>query len=438
MLSPAPLLLVRALLLCLPLVVIFTVTTTPNPTGIIPSSPADEDPVDVYVSTTDQLTSGDLKNESFLPPLNKTIAPTSPADEDPVDIYVSTTQLTSGDLKNDSFLPPTNKTIAPIVLLKNASVFPPPPPVSYDDEEDNLLFRAAAGVNPEPKNRRKVAFMFLTTSSLPLSELWEAFFNKTPPDLYNIYIHNRQPNARFRGVFANRIVSSKIALRHTPTLISAARRLLSHALLHDRSNYMFTLLSSACIPLHSFNFTYRTLTRSEKSFIEILRNEPGAYDRWAARGSDAMLPEVELGKFRIGSQFWSLTRRHARAVVNDTRLWSKFRLPCVRLDTCYPEEHYFSTLLSMQDPRGCVPATLTHVNWRGCYDGHPMTYVAPEVGPELIQRLRNDRPRYGDDGVNGSDWFNSNRSDPFLFARKFTPNSLKPLMSIASDVILKD
>lgn len=161
-------------------------------------------------------------------------------------------------------------------------------------------------------------------------------------------------------------------------------------------------------------------------------------DRWAARGDDAMLPEVTLENFRIGSQFFILTRRHARIVAGDRRLWSKFKQPCVRLDTCYPEEHYFSTLLSMVDPRGCVPATLTHVDWRGCHDGHPRTYLAAEVGPELIQAFRNATPRYGDDGTNGSDPSASKRGHPFLFARKFSPETIKPLLEIANDVIFED
>lgn len=178
---------------------------------------------------------------------------------------------------------------------------------------------------------------------------------------------------------------------------------------------------------------------SKKSFIEILDNEIGAYDRWAARGPDAMLPQVSLEEFRIGSQFWVLKRKHARLVVGDQRLWSKFKLPCERWDTCYPEENYFHTLLNMRDPGGCVPATLTHVDWSGRFDGHPVTYNASEVGPDLIWSLRQDRPRYGDEvGINASDWSDSQRHDPFLFARKFPPDAIEPLMSIASDVIFRD
>lgn len=147
-----------------------------------------------------------------------------------------------------------------------------------------------------------------------------------------------------------------------------------------------------------------------------------------------MLPEVKLENFRIGSQFWALTRKHARIVVSDKRVWSKFKLSCVRLDTCYPEENYFPTLLSNVDPKGCVLATLTHVDWRGREDGHPRTYNGSEVGLELIQTLRRDRPRYGDGDGDGR----RQRRDPFLFARKFAADALQPLMDIADGVIFRD
>ena len=108
-------------------------------------------------------------------------------------------------------------------------------------------------------------------------------------------------------------------------------------------------------------------------------------------------------------------------VIEDRKLWRKFKLPCYREDECYPEEHYFPTLLSMADPEGCTKYTLTRVNWTGTVNGHPYTYRGSEVSPELIYRLRE-----------------SNHSESYLFARKFSPDCLEPLMRIAKSVIFKD
>ncbi|KAI4337313.1 hypothetical protein L6164_015746 [Bauhinia variegata] len=309
-------------------------------------------------------------------------------------------------------------------------------------EDDEALFRVAAHVKAKPVSPRKIAFMFLTSTPLPFAPLWESYFEEAPKNLFNIYVHadpNFSYDPPFSGVFSNRVIRSKYTERHSPTLISAARRLIAHALIEDPSNYMFVLLSASCIPLHSFRFTHNTLVDSDKSFIEILNKEIGQYGRWAARGPDAMLPEVQLHDFRMGSQFWALTRKHARLVVSDQILWSKFRLPCEVWYACFPEEGYFPTLMSMWDGRGCVPATLTHVDWRGSSDGHPRTYEASEVEPALIESMRRHRPKYGDAG-NGSDWWTwtSGRRDTFLFARKFSPDALESLMRIAKDVMFRD
>ncbi|KAK4367289.1 hypothetical protein RND71_015169 [Anisodus tanguticus] len=342
-------------------------------------------------------------------------------------IFTITTPLTSSS--NIHTKPITQE------IHKKVHISRSPPPVALHEqvEDDNsLLFQEAGRVKPAT-SPKKIAFMFLTTTPLPFAPLWDIFFNNTPKNLYNIYIHadprfNYTPP--FQGVFAHRLIPSKPTRRHSPTLAAAARRLLARALLHDKSNYMFALLSASCIPLNSFNFTYTTLTKSRRSFIEILGNESWAYDRWAARGEHAMLPEVKFDDFRIGSQFFVIKRKHARIVVRDRRLWSKFKLPCLEPSTCYPEEHYFSTLLNMVDPQGCVTATLTHVDWKGSHGGHPRTYTASEVCPELISTLRSTRPRYGDEGTNGSDLSVVKRHDPFLFARKFSPHTLQPLMNI--------
>ncbi|KAL7164214.1 hypothetical protein ACSBR2_040180 [Camellia fascicularis] len=412
MLSPTPVSLFCALLLCFPLAIVFTIitpTTTTNGGGTTT--------IPLPITTT---TCG---GATIPIPIRTTANRTSATNPLPT-------------FKNPQKI--NNKT----------TTSPPPPPSrrrhrkSRAESDDDSLFRVAARVNPSPKSPKKLAFMFLTTTPLPLSPLWEIYFNHTPPNLYNLYIHADPTfpyDPPFCGVFSNRVIpSSKPTRRYSPTLISAARRLLSHALLHDPSNSMFALLSPSCIPLHSFNFTHKTLIRSTKSFIEILNHEVGAWDRWAARGEDVMMPEVPFGDFRIGSQFFVLTRKHARIVVGDRRLWGKFKLPCLKEDTCYPEEHYFATLMSMKDPRGCVNATLTHVDWRGRHDGHPRTYNASVVGPKLIMSLRKARPRYGGDGINGSDSSVTKRRDPFLFARKFSADSIQPLLSMASDVIFKD
>ncbi|XP_008787764.1 glycosyltransferase BC10-like [Phoenix dactylifera] len=327
------------------------------------------------------------------------------------------------------------------------------PSIPDPDEIDDLaLFRratlssagggagAGAGLRRRPASPPKIAFLFLTNSDLFFAPLWEKFF-AGHGQLMNVYVHadpaarlHHTPTPSFRG----RFIPAKATQRASPTLISAARRLLAAALIDDPANAFFALISQHCIPLHSFRFVYHALLadpgssslsssgrlrRRHRSFIEILANTSLLWDRYNARGKNVMLPEVPFDRFRVGSQFFILARRHAVLVVRDRRLWNKFRNPCLKSmkDSCYPEEHYFPTLLDMQDPDGCTRYTLTRVNWTGSVGGHPHTYRPPEVSGDLIQELRK-----------------SNSSYSYLFARKFSPDCLDPLLEIADTVIFRD
>ncbi|KAH6762632.1 Core-2/I-branching beta-1 [Perilla frutescens var. hirtella] len=314
--------------------------------------------------------------------------------------------------------------------------------ISLPDELDDLaLFRRATlasldrGSGAAPTSKPKIAFLLLTNTDLHFAPLWELFFRNNE-NLYNIYVH-ADPSSTVTppgGIFAGRFIAAKKTQRASPTLISAARRLLATALLDDPSNAYFALVSQHCIPLHSFRYMYDHLFRRpvshprlpapsplHRSFIEISSEKPQLWERYIARGKNVMVPEVPYNRFRAGSQFFVLTRQHAQVVVRDRRLWRKFKLPCYNLNSCYPEEHYFPTLLSMEDPDGCTGYTLTRVNWTGSVGGHPHSYGPAEVSPALIQELRM-----------------SNSSFPFMFARKFSPDCLLPLLHLAQDLIFRD
>ncbi|AES59860.1 core-2/I-branching enzyme [Medicago truncatula] len=314
-------------------------------------------------------------------------------------------------------------------------------PFSSPDANDLTLFRRATThttthiftlIKPKPK----IAFLFLTNSNLTFAPLWEKFFVGNN-HLFNIYVHADPTTyvASPGGVFQNRFIPSKPTKRYSPSLIAAARRLLASALLDDPLNQYFALISQRCIPLFSFQFIYNYLFKNQlksfanssefnllyPSYIEILSEAENLNIRYNARGENVMMPEVPFEDFRVGSQFFILNRKHTKVVLRDQKLWNKFQIPCTNKYYCYPEEHYFSTLLSMEDLKGCTGFTLTRVNWTGAVYGHPHLYTPAEVSPELFRQLRV-----------------SNWSYSYLFARKFSPECLAPLMNIADDVIFRD
>lgn len=339
----------------------------------------------------------------------------------------------------------------PILFLLAPRILPPRQiSISVPDELDDLsLFHKAIAAEttfpkqPSHKLRLgsttvrppKIAFLFLTNSDIKFAPLWEKFFNDSinpvDPHLYNIYIHS-DPFVKISpllGVFKDRLIPAKRTQRSSPTLISAERRLLAHALLDDPSNTYFVLLSQHCIPLHSFSYFYKFLLDTQKlsrkmefpSYIEILDESDSLLDRYNARGKNVMEPEVKFEEFKVGSQFFALTRKHSLMVIKDRKLWRKFKRKCINVESCYPEEHYFPTLLSMEDPKGCTKYTLTNVNWTDSVDGHPHTYYPPEVSAQLIYDLRVSNSTYS-----------------YMFARKFSADCLNPLMELADPVIFKD
>lgn len=332
-----------------------------------------------------------------------------------------------------------------------------PPSISLSDELDDLaLFnRAVNSFHPThlPKLRRtgstnknpKIAFLFLTNTQFHFAPLWEVFFKvdnvsgvSVFKDLFNVYVHadpNVRPEIKAQGfVFTkDRFIPAKETHRGSASLIAAARRLIANAILDDQQNMFFSLVSQHCVPLHSFKYFYDTLLEvgeyqvgqmiavKFKSFIEVIDEDVNLWDRYNARGKNVMVPEVKFEDFRVGSQFFTLTRNHGLLVIRERRLWKKFRMPCVRQQSCYPEEHYFPTLLSMEDPDGCSGYTLTRVNWTDSVNGHPHTYHPNELSKELIYSLRK-----------------SEFKEDYMFARKFSPDCLGPLMDMADDVIFKD
>ncbi|KAE8693611.1 UPF0587 [Hibiscus syriacus] len=116
----------------------------------------------------------------------------------------------------------------------------------------------APGIKKYPFNRiPKIAFMFLTIGPLPLSPLWERFFNGDE-GLYSVYIHSLPSfKAEFppSSVFYGRHIPSQVSEWGKMSMCDAERRLLANALL-DISNEWFILLSESCIPLYNFSVIY--------------------------------------------------------------------------------------------------------------------------------------------------------------------------------------
>ncbi|GMJ07637.1 hypothetical protein like AT5G11730 [Hibiscus trionum] len=299
----------------------------------------------------------------------------------------------------------------------------PPSNLLHSMSDKELFWRAsfAPRIKKYPFKRvPKVAFMFLTKGPLPLSPLWERFF-KGHEGLYSVYIHSLPSfKAEFppSSAFYGRHIPSKVSEWGKMSMCDAERRLLANALL-DISNEWFILLSESCIPLHNFSVIYHYIKKSKYSFIDSF-DDPGPVGR--GRYNESMAPEVTLTQWRKGSQWFEINRRLAINIVEDIKYYPKFERFC--RPECYVDEHYFPTMLTIQASNLLANRSITWADWsRG--GAHPATFGSADITEEFFIRIyEGNECRYN----------NQPSSICFLFARKFAPNALEPLLEIAPKV----
>lgn len=201
-------------------------------------------------------------------------------------------------------------------------------------------------------------------------------------------------------------------------MCDAERRLLANAML-DISNEWFILLSEACIPLQNLTTLYQYLSNSRHSFMGAF-DENGPYGR--GRYNRNMAPEVNLTEWRKGSQWFEVNRKLALQILEDSKYYPKFKKFCT--PACYVDEHYFPTMLTIESPSLLANRTMTWVDWsRG--GAHPATFGKDDITVDFLKKiLQGSTCTYNDLPT----------SLCFLFARKFAPSALEPLLGLASTV----
>jgi hypothetical protein len=198
-------------------------------------------------------------------------------------------------------------------------------------------------------------------------------------------------------------------------MVDAERRLLANALL-DFSNERFVLLSETCIPLFNFTTIYNYLINSNHSFV-------GSFDdpRRMGRGryNKRMWPTISLSDWRKGNQWFEVHRKLAIEIVSDVTYYPIFEIHCK--PPCYMDEHYLATLVTKNQPDMNSNRSITWVDWsRG--GPHPTKFERKDVSLAFLNRVRH--------GFNCT-YNGSTTTICSLFARKFQPSTLEPLLRIA-------
>ncbi|CAL5032819.1 unnamed protein product [Urochloa decumbens] len=311
-------------------------------------------------------------------------------------------------------------------------------PSNMTDEE--LLWWASmapkARTTPYRDRPPKVAFLFLVRGDMPLRPLWENFF-RGHEGLYSIYVHADPsyagPPPPEDSVFHGRAIPSQKTFWGDVSLVAAERRLVAHALLDDVANQRFALLSESCIPVYNFTTVHALLTASNTSFVDSFVNHDSdvRYDPSFGRRNNNN--NITLAQWRKGAQWFEMDRSLAVELVADGGYYGAFAEHCARRRFCFAEEHYLPTLLSVLGwgPRN-ANRTLTYADWRRG-GSHPRRHGARDVTEELIGEIRGGGA--GGRGQNCSAYGDGARGVCYLFARKFAPDTLQPLLRLAPKVM---
>ncbi|XP_010483231.1 PREDICTED: uncharacterized protein LOC104761804 [Camelina sativa] len=308
----------------------------------------------------------------------------------------------------------------------------------FTDEEvaARVVIKDILRTPPALTPKSKIAFMFLTPGTLPFEKLWDKFF-QGQEGRFSIYIHpSRLRPVHISRHFSDREIHSDHVTWGRISMVDAERRLLANAL-EDPDNQHFVLLSESCIPLHTFDYTYRYLMHANVSFIDSFE-DLGPHG--TGRHMDHMLPEIPRQDFRKGAQWFTMKRQHAVIVMADGLYYSKFREYCrpgVEANkNCIADEHYLPTFFHMLDPGGISNWSVTYVDWSE-RRWHPKTYRARDVSLKLLKNLTSDdmSVHVTSVGKRGEElhWpctWNGIRRPCYLFARKFHSDALYKLVRL--------
>jgi hypothetical protein len=185
--------------------------------------------------------------------------------------------------------------------------------------------------NPRPTGNN-VAFCFLLYDTVKHNKIWTTFFSQDnyPIQSYNIYTHLKEVTDKTPDwVKRNKIRGIKTGWCEE-NLVWAWIKLL-RAALENKDNQYFTILSGECIPLFNYEETYKNITSSNKSRINI------DYDA-----------EVTIDTGLLYADQWILlTRKDAELLVKlktteaGKKFAKKLKLEICTGDVCYcPDEVY--------------------------------------------------------------------------------------------------
>jgi hypothetical protein len=231
--------------------------------------------------------------------------------------------------------------------------------------------------DPRPTNN-KIAFCFLLYDRHKHSDIWVKFFNedKFPEKNFNIYTHLKEVNENTQKWVSDNSIRSIKTGWCEENLVFAWIKLLETALKNPDNKY-FTILSGECIPLFNFVDTYKKITSSSKSRINIDFNAEATFNTGLL----------------YADQWVVLNRKHAKILVNlkktieGKKYMKEMKSLLCQEDSCYcPDELYpinwfvkkygNPSSSTFKKEFRCIPSTYTY--WDGVKPS-PIKFNTPKM-----------------------------------------------------------
>ncbi len=211
------------------------------------------------------------------------------------------------------------------------------------------------------------------------------------------------------------------------SVFAAERRLLANALL-DPSNERFVLLSESCIPITPLPVAYKYFMESDHSFVEAyFQPGKGGMQRYnRIKDSHKLNPEIAPEQWRKGSQWFEMSRELVLLVVADSKYYPKFQeFLCKEDSICYIDEHYLATVLTILAPSKLANRTAMYFDFSR-NTAHPKQWNREDLNELTLKEITT--------GHNCT--YNGKPMETcHIFARKFGPGAVKPLLDLAAAIL---
>eukprot|EP00887_Chlorella_sp_A99_P005964 scaffold29.g5964.t1 len=308
--------------------------------------------------------------------------------------------------------------------------------------------QAEAGGGGKQALARAVALLFLSRGTLPHAEIWQrwmedaagrlprrhaAAFGCSPgavellrqacgsgvagpgaianayhrQHLFSIHIHSPPDSVDdypATSIFSKRTIACRIQPSWGTHDLVEAQRLLYMEALQDPLVQRLSMVSEAGIPLYPAPLVWAQLMAENRSRLNSCQHGEN-YERATPRLWGTILrPQL----WRKSSQWSTLLRSHAELVVRDEEVNALFARHCYMGSDpfvqgwkgCASDEHYIPTLMAyLHRSSECdchisrqTQSSHTYAQWleSSKFDGHPASFDASDVSPQLLHRMRRE------------------------------------------------